>query len=219
MVSPIRSIVAASDFSVSAHRAARRAAALATAHGAALRLLHVVDDAPTAALRGTSSFELHERVCNEARSALDSLADDVVAAGGTVTDRTLREGRVIERLLAAAADSDLLVLGARGVNPVQDFVLGATAERIARKIAAPMLVVKQDPQIPYDQVLVPVDFLEHSGAALRFAATLAPAATLQVFMYSTLRSRVDCAASAFLTRRSRPIARIGCARPRRSWAS
>ena len=100
----------------------------------------------------------------------------------------------MDEILAAAASSDLVVLGPRGVNPLRDFILGSTAERMARMIECPMLVVKQDPQIPYENVLVPVDFSEYSAPALRFASEVAPGAALHVFhaldcpLKGTLRS-------------------------------
>lgn len=181
MASPIHAVVAATDFSFSAHRAARRAGLLARAHGAELKLLHVLDSASAKALLlDTGGPDLARSLRLEAERALDSLAEDVLASGGTVSGRLLREGKVREEVLAAAADSDLLVLGPRGVNPLRDFILGSTAERMARMIERPMLVVKQDPQIPYENVLVPVDFSAHSAAALQFAAQLAPSATLHV---------------------------------------
>jgi len=182
MATAIRAVIAASDFSFSAHRAARRAGVLAKEHGAALRLLHVIDSSTaTSLLRRSPAVDVEQPLRREAERALDSLAADVVAAGGVVTDRLLRSGRVMEEILAIGASVDLLVLGPRGVNPLRDFILGSTAERIARMIDCPMLVVKQDPQIRYEHVLVPVDFSEHSAPTLRFASKLAPGATLHVF--------------------------------------
>jgi nucleotide-binding universal stress UspA family protein len=181
-MSPIRTVVAATDFSFSAHRAARRAAVLAKAHGAALHLLHVLDSSSARGLlRRSPAIDVEHPLHVEAERALNSLAEDVVAAGGAVTERLLREGRVMDEILAAAASSDLLVLGPRGVNPLRDFMLGSTAERMARMIESPMLVATQDPQIPYENVLVPVDFSDYSAPALQFAAKLAPSATLHVF--------------------------------------
>ena len=195
MASPIRTVVAASDFSFSAHRAARRAGVLARAHGAALHLLHVLDSSSAkAVLRSSPGLELERPLRLDAERALASLADDVAAAGGAVNHRLLREGKVMEEIRAAAASSDLLVLGPRGINPIRDFFLGSTAERMARTIECPMLVVKQDPQVIYDNVLVPVDFSDYSAPALRFAAELAPDATLHVLhaldcpLKGTLRS-------------------------------
>lgn len=182
MTHPIRAVVAATDFSFSAHRAARRAGLLAKALGAKLDLLHIVDSSTAKALlRRSPAVEVEQPLRLEARRALDSLAEDIVAAGGVVNDRVLREGSVIEEILAVGASTDLLVLGPRGVNPLRDFILGSTAERIARLIDCPMLVVKQDPQIVYENVLVPVDFSHYSAPSLLFASKLAPLATLHVF--------------------------------------
>ena len=177
---PIRTVVAATDFSF-AHRAARRAAVLAKVHGAALHLLHVLDSSSAKALqRRSPAIDVEQPLHLEAERALNALADDVGAAGGAVSERLLREGRVMDEILAAAASSDLVVLGPRGVNPLRDFFLGSTAERMARMIERPMLVVKQDPQIPYENVLVPVDFSDYSAPALRFASEIAPSATLHL---------------------------------------
>jgi nucleotide-binding universal stress UspA family protein len=181
MPSPIRTIVAASDFSFAAHRAAMRAGMLAASHAATLQLLHVIDDSSTKSLLLSLGPGLEGRVHSEAKRTLDSLADDVTKATGVVTTQVLREGVVMDGILAAAAEGDLLVLGPRGINPVRDFLLGATAERMARMISCPMLVAKQAPQISYEHVLVPVDFSRYSAPALRFAAELAPGATLHVF--------------------------------------
>lgn len=155
---------------------------LAKEFGARLDLLHVVDSSTaTALLRRSPSVDVEQPLRLEAKRALDSLAEDIVAAGGVVNDRVLREGRVMDEILAISASTDLLVFGPRGVNPLRDFILGSTAERIARMISCPMLVVKQDPQIRYDNVLVPVDFSQYSAPSLRFASKLAPRATLHVF--------------------------------------
>jgi nucleotide-binding universal stress UspA family protein len=182
MASPIRTVVAATDFSFSAHRAARRAGVLAKGLGAKLDLLHVVDSSSAKSLlRRSPAVDVEQPLRLESKRALDSLAEDIEAAGGVVNDRVLRQGRVMDEILAISANTDLLVLGPRGVNPLRDFILGSTAERIARMIDCPMLVVKQDPQIPYEHVLVPVDFSPYSAPALRFAAKLAPGATLHVF--------------------------------------
>jgi len=181
-VSPIRTVIATTDFSFSAHRAARRAAALAKMHGAALHLLHVLDSSSAKSMFDRSpANDVQRSLRVDAERALESLAEDIAAAGGVVTNRLLREGRVMDEILAATMNADLLVLGPRGVNPLRDFLLGSTAERMTRLIERPILVVKQDPQIAYDNVLVPVDFSDYSAPTLRFASELAPGAVLHVF--------------------------------------
>jgi nucleotide-binding universal stress UspA family protein len=181
-VKPIRTILAATDFSFSAHRAARRAGMLAKEHDCALHLLHVLDSSPIQALRSAPpGIDVEKPLVYEAERGLDSLAEDVATATGAASARIVREGRVMDEIRKAASSADLVVLGPRGINPLRDLFLGSTAERMARSIERPMLIVKQEPQITYDHVLVPVDFSDYSLPSIRFARALAPKATLHVF--------------------------------------
>jgi nucleotide-binding universal stress UspA family protein len=182
MSTSIGKIAIATDFSMYSHRAALRAGALAKEHGAALRLLHVLDRASVRALQRFSPADSSEdeALVGEARKRLEALAGDVVAASGVAGECIVEIGEVNDAVLAMAASSDLLVLGARGLNPAKDLLLGATAERIARRVECPLLVAKQDSRIEYQSALVPVDFSDHSLRALRYARVLAPGAVLHV---------------------------------------
>lgn len=179
----IAKVIVATDFSMYAHRAALRAGNVAKQQGAALQLLHVLNGASVKALQRLSqaTSSVSSALTAEARQRLESLAGDVVAAGGAAGTCVVEEGEVIDIVLAAAAQADLLVLGPRGLNPAKDFLLGATAERIARRVKCPLLVAKQEARIGYDSVLVPVDFSDRGLHALRCARALAPQATLHVF--------------------------------------
>lgn len=182
-MSAIRTILAASDFSFDAHRAARRAALLAQEHGAVLRLLHVVS--PDAAARAAQQrlqppLDIDRRVSLEAEHGLQSLAEDVAAAD-LVVERDIRSGTVLDEILAAAEHADVLVLGPRGLRPVHEFILGTAAERLLNKSKRPMLIVKQNATAQYRRVLVPADFSDHSLTALHFARRLAPDAEICLF--------------------------------------
>ena len=192
----IRTVVVATDFSFSAHRAARRAGVVAKESGAALHLLHVLDNSPIQALlRRSPAFDVEKPLILDARRSLDSLAEDVAAFAGAASARIVREGRVMDEILAGTADADLLVLGPRGINPVRDLILGSTAERIARTLECPMLVVKQEPQIKYENVVVPLDFSDYSLPAMRFASAIAPAAKLHLLhaVHTPLEGRLRTA--------------------------
>lgn len=182
-MSTLRTILAASDFSFDAHRAARRAALLAREHGATLRLLHVVH--PDAAAKAAQQrlqppLDFDQRVSLEAQHSLDSLAADV-SAPDLVVEREIRSGVVLDEILGAADHADLLVLGPRGLRPIHELILGTAAERLLHKSRRPMLVVKQEPTSPYRRVLVPVDFSDHALTAARFARSLVPNAELCLF--------------------------------------
>lgn len=91
-----------------------------------------------------------ERILAESKISL--------AARFAEVETQVRSGRVAEELLQAAAEiqSDLLVLGSRGLSGLSRFFLGSVAERVARHAAVPVLVVKPFPGA-LDRVLLGVD--------------------------------------------------------------
>ena len=182
-MSSMRTILVASDFSFDAHRAARRGALLAREHGATLRLLHVLHPdaaAKAAQQRRRPPIDLDRRISLDAHHSLESLAEDVTAPDLTV-EREMRSGVVLDEILAAADQADMLVLGPRGLRPIHELILGTAAERLLNKSRRPMLVVKREPAAQYRRVLVPVDFSDHSLTTVRFARLLVPNAELCLF--------------------------------------
>lgn len=79
---------------------------------------------------------------------------------------------------AEQIDAGLVVTGTRGAGFFRGVVLGSTAERIAKRSARPVLMVRQLPHEPYRRILVPVDFSAWSVSAIQLARSLAPKATL-----------------------------------------
>jgi nucleotide-binding universal stress UspA family protein len=131
-MSTLRRILAASDFSFHAHRAARRAAFLAREHGASLRLLHVVNSTvvfPPMEQWLQPPLDLVQRLSQEAQQGLESLAADLAASDLNV-EHELRSGIVLDEILAASEHADMLVLGPRGLRPIHELILGAAAERL-----------------------------------------------------------------------------------------
>lgn len=182
-MSTIKSILAATDFSVSASRAAHRAALLSSEHAAGLLLLHVVPEEVLSEFRQIfrSSVYAEQHILEDAKRRLEALAADLRPVANSSPKCLTRVGNVLDEVLAAADHTDLLVLGAHGSRPLRDLLIGTTAERLLRKSRRPMLVAKQEAISPYRRVIVPVDFSVHSIAALRFAQQIAPAAELFLF--------------------------------------
>jgi nucleotide-binding universal stress UspA family protein len=85
-------------------------------------------------------------------------------------------GNVQDVIARECRRADLLVIGARGTNPLRDAILGTTAERLLGKCGCPVIVVKRSPERAYDKTLVAVDFSHASEEALRAALRLAPSA-------------------------------------------
>ncbi|MCC6611057.1 MAG: universal stress protein [Burkholderiales bacterium] len=181
-MSTIGSLLIATDFSEDSRAAASRGAQLAAELGARLALLHVMSGPYLGALRESFGLaaEADAKLIDDARRQLSAMANEIAGVRGLAPTAQVRVGHVVNEILSACAQADMLVLGAHGVNPLRDLILGTTAERLLKRNRRPTLVVKRPPQGPYRRVLVPVDFSAHSPVALRCAMEIAPEAEVTV---------------------------------------
>lgn len=178
----LTSILAATDFSEHSRAAVERAAHLAKEQAATLRLLHVISSSSLDDLRNwmRGSAAVERSVLEEARASLHDTATMLTQTTGVTAAEEVATGQVIATIRTAAEEADLLVLGARGTNPLRDLVLGTTAERLLRTCRRPALVVKRAPKGIYGRVIVPVDFSSYSAPALVLAGLVAPHAHISV---------------------------------------
>ena len=175
-------ILAASDLSAPSRHAADRAARLAQANGAGLTLAHALADTALDDLlrligdgdRAKSAVEA------DARDRLHALAVQLGQRHQVGVDERLLIGNPVQALARVAdeIDADQLVTGTRGAGFFRGVVTGSTAERVARRSARPVLMVRHPAHEPYQRVLVPVDFSAWSAASIELAGQLAPGAEL-----------------------------------------
>ena len=163
-------ILATTDLSARGDRALRRALRLANHHGATLHVLHVIDDAIpediAQTLRETSEITLTRFI-----RSMD---------GGDAVTVTVVHGDPITSVVDAikVARPDLLVMGTHRTRPFFDSWRETTAQHITRLVDCPVLIAKGTEDSPYDTVLAATDFSPAAAAAIDFADTLAPNATI-----------------------------------------
>lgn len=182
-MTPIRTILSATDLSAPARHAVVRAAAIAGHSGARLTLQHVVSLGALDALRqlfAAQPGDLQQRLLDEARDEIRELAAELCAAHVVSADIHLSAGNPLAEITshADALDADLLVLGAHGASLVRDLTIGSTTERVLRKTGRPLLVVRREAGHDYRRVLIPVDFSPRSLKAIALARVLAPRAEI-----------------------------------------
>jgi nucleotide-binding universal stress UspA family protein len=178
----LRSILAATDLSAPARRAAERAALLAAASRVGLTLLYVVTGSAIEEFRrwldrdGRTGQSIEE----EARWRLRELAEELSSRHGVSVDPVVVAGNVAAGIGQAAEerDTDLIVTGTLGAGFLHSRIVGSTAERVVRRSTRPVLLVRQSPRASYRRALVTLDFSPWSGPAIAIASAVAPEADL-----------------------------------------
>jgi nucleotide-binding universal stress UspA family protein len=156
-------IVAATDFSPDAGYAVSRAALLASQYRASLELLHVVSRSSLDALREwvRTPADFAERMVADVRRLLQEGAADIARSTGIAATARVEIGEVTDLVLSHCDHAGLLAVGAHGLNPLRDAILGTTVERLVGRCRRPILVVRRPPAA-YRNVLVPVDLLRRA---------------------------------------------------------
>ena len=127
----IRRVLVPIDFSPPSMAALEPASSLARAFGASLEILSVIEGGDP----GDEGTEQTEKL---------RVASAGLACGETPRI-VVRSGKPSEEILAEAAarDIDLIVMGSRGLSPVEQITLGSVAESAIQNASCPVLVVKE----------------------------------------------------------------------------
>lgn len=135
-------ILLASDGSENAVRAAKEAVKIASlVEGAMIEVVYVADfdQAKTEVLHSSSSeaLELERRKKNS--KVLQYLNESSVRYKTTIL-----RGRPGPEIVAYANNQkvDLLVIGSRGLNTLQEMVLGSVSHKVMKRVNCPALIVK-----------------------------------------------------------------------------
>ncbi len=178
----IESILTAVDFSEDSRSAASRAFLLAKDHSARLELLHIISDSTIQAMGELFQppADQRTRLIERAGNLLSELSSEYDPDARVGASLSVRTGVVLDEIMASSENADVLVLGARGWNPLRDIIVGTTADRLLRKGKRPVLIVKRPALEAYRRVIVPVDFSPHSATALRTALLIAPEADINI---------------------------------------
>jgi nucleotide-binding universal stress UspA family protein len=142
----LKTVLVATDFSETSGVALRYAKAFAHAFGAALHVLHVVQEPfaqPWAVeAYGFSLATLQDEWVREAKERIETTlsAEERTSLRAELATRL---GHPVVEILKYAADHsiDLIVIGTHGRGPLGHMVMGSVAERIVRKATCPVLTV------------------------------------------------------------------------------
>lgn len=142
----LKTVLVATDFSETSDVALRYGKALAQAFGAALHVLHVVQEPfaqPWAVeAYGFSLATLQEEWVREAKARIEQTLTSEERTAYRAELVTLLGHPVVEILKYAGEHGiDLIVIGTQGRGPLGHMVMGSVAERVVRKASCPVLTV------------------------------------------------------------------------------
>ena len=163
----IQNILALTDFSIQAEHGLDRAAALAAAHGARLRILYACETPP---------LQLSDPMAR-----LDQRARQLARRHGVEVSTIAGTGRLLEDGLTEAARADLMVAHGRMYRDGVVLPRRQLLYPLLRRSPCPVLVVQRPWQGAYARVLVSVDFCAASRPLVRYAGDLEAGAALELF--------------------------------------
>lgn len=174
----INRILCPTDFSDASAQAFEHAATIARWYHAKLTAMHALMPlvTPVAVVAGPA-----DGVVAEVERARQQVGiDSAPATGlGIDVDVVVETGEPSRCILARAAalPADLIVMGTHGAGGFQHLILGSVTEKVLRKASCPVLTVppraRTTGNLPYRQLLCPVDFSDSSLAALDLARRFA----------------------------------------------
>jgi nucleotide-binding universal stress UspA family protein len=178
-----RAVLLATDLSARCDRALDRATLLVEAWGAALVVVH--------ALEQTQSFyeaDLERRLPSwrrhhdPKRIIEHQLRSDMMHTSARVTV-VVEKAEPAELVARAASDHgcDLIVTGLARDETLGRFGVGNTVDRLVRGIGVPVLVARERARTPYRNIMVATDFSDASKQALETALAFFPDDPLTVF--------------------------------------
>lgn len=145
MTLSFKMIVVPTDFSIASAPAMEYARMLAERFGAALHLLHVVEDPYVAAAWSEAYATIpdpRERLQKEAAQRLNSMIASFPNLTATTEVVVGTPAQTIVEI-ARARSADLIVMGTHGRSGFAHLLLGSVAERVVRLASCPVLTVRQ----------------------------------------------------------------------------
>jgi universal stress protein A len=137
---PFKQILCAVDFSRDSLEAFRAAAEIARLHSGRLHLFHVVEAQPAA------PAEVTLEILQRANIAMEGLvASEQSSLEGLTVSTEVGSGLAFREIADKAREwrADLVSLGSKGHNLLEELVVGGTAEAVLKEAPCSVLVVRQ----------------------------------------------------------------------------
>lgn len=146
MLQEYENILVPVDGSYGAELAFEKAVAVAKRNDAHLHIVHIID---TRTFQDISSFDssIINEVTESVKKTLEKYVSEAQEAGLNNVDYSIEYGApktIVARDLPKQLDTDLIMIGATGLNAVARLLVGSVTEYVTRNAACDVLVVRTD---------------------------------------------------------------------------
>ena len=159
MVPEIKNILYATDLSENARYALKYASTIANRFGAAITILHVLEELLPSSLGLVSEIVGQERwadlkKCNEEKviasirtrieDVCNEISQSIPECPFIVQEIIVKTGHPVDQIIhyAKKENCDMVVIGSHGQGIFSEAVLGSTSRRVLRQCTKPVLVVR-----------------------------------------------------------------------------
>lgn len=147
----VRNILAPVDFSEGSEMAVQHAKELALTYGAQITLLHAVEEVMYPSAYGMEIADIPgPEVVERVEESLATMARDEIGYEHVVVDSIIGYAPSVILDYEEDYDVDMIVIATHGRSGLERLLLGSVTERVVRRAAAPVFVVK-----PYGKSLLP----------------------------------------------------------------
>jgi len=187
----IKNVLVPTDFSVPSKMAVNYGIALARKFRARLTLMHVLGVKPLLSDVAEIDPDFETKLGEE---ALRQLCELVAPEDQDDLDlqTVVKSDNVHKAIISTVKEqkADLVILGTHGHSRIGRWLLGSTTEAILRRLAIPILTVRETRPINFARILFATDLSESSARALDFALDLAHVLQADIVAVHTLDKRM-----------------------------
>jgi nucleotide-binding universal stress UspA family protein len=186
----LQKILFPTDFSRCAEQALAHAVFLAEKYGAEIHVLHVItifqDQPSVVSSEIAETKEMVRKLEDVAEKQLNKILDSHSSDDIKITTEIKRGISAAPTILEYASEKkvNLIVMGTHGRRGLGHLLLGSAAEEVVRLAPCPVLTIRElkepKPVMQVNNILVPVDFSDHSQKALAYASEIAQSYNAQL---------------------------------------
>jgi nucleotide-binding universal stress UspA family protein len=186
----LQKILFPTDFSKCAEQALAHAVFLAEKYGAEIHVLHVItifEDQPSVVSNEIAETkEMVRKLEDIAEKQLNKLLDSHSSNDIKIITEIKRGLSAAPAILEYVSDKqiDLIVMGTHGRRGLGHLLLGSAAEEVVRLAPCPVFTIRElkepKPVMQVNNILVPIDFSNHSEKALTYASEIAQSYNAQL---------------------------------------